>query len=586
MNGAQKILEFLKSKGVEHVFGYPGGQVLVLYDEIHKAGFPHILTRHEQGAAHSAEGYAKATGKVGVVIATSGPGATNLVTGLADAYMDSVPLLAITGNVVVSALGTDAFQEADITGITLPITKNNYLVKRADDLGPVLEEAWHLTTDGRPGPVLVNIPKDVFSQTVTEDLSGTSVFVRHRPPLKSSASAVKDVLAALSRAQRPVLMAGGGIVHSPGASALLRRLVGYASFPVITTLMGKGTISEDDPACLGMCGMHGSPQANIALGRCDLLLAVGARFSDRVTGDPTHFNAKKRFVIHVDIDPAEIGKNVKVDIEIEDDAGDFFESLLAAMAETGFKSGWGEWNKELAALTVKYRAKLAAMAEKHTDTQPCGEGWDKEGGVKLSPKYVIRTMADRTAAKNPIVVTDVGQHQMFTAQHFPVHTPRHFITSGGLGTMGFGLPAAIGAAVACPDDLVLLFVGDGGFQMTLQELGTLQDLGLNVKILIMDNACLGMVRQWQELFYEQRYSESLLMNNPDFVMIAHAYGIAAGRASNPEELDAEFDKALSTDGPYLVHCVLDGNENVYPMVPPGKQSHDMIIPGDDLTERP
>jgi len=349
---------------------------------------------------------------------------------------------------------------------------------------------------------------------------------------------------------------------------------------VITTLMGKGTISEDEPSCLGMVGMHGIPQANIALGKCDVLLAVGTRFSDRITGDPVHFNAKHRFIIHVDIDPAEIGKNVKVDIRIEDDAADFFTGLLAAMVESGFKPGWSAWNQELAALTTKYRKRLAIMAENRSDAQPRGEGWDRDGAGKLSPKYVIKTMADLTARQDPIVVTDVGQHQMFTAQHFPVHTPRHWITSGGLGTMGFGLPAALGAAVACPDALVLLFVGDGGFQMTMQELGVIQDLNLNVKMIVMDNACLGMVRQWQELFYSQRYSESLLMNNPDFVMIASAYGIAAGRAENPAELAVQFEKALSTAGPYLVHCILDGNENVYPIIPPGKQTTDMIIPGE------
>jgi acetolactate synthase-1/2/3 large subunit len=494
-----------------------------------------------------------------------------------------VPVLAIAGNASTLAIGTDAFQEADITGITLPITKNNYLVKSADELGPVLEEAWALTTEGRPGPVLVCVPKDVLAGTVHEETAAVarSAFVRHRPPRKKSATAIQDVLAALRKAQRPVLMAGGGIVHSPGASELLRKLVATASMPVITTLMGKGTISETEPSCLGMCGMHGFPQANIALGRCDVLLAVGCRFSDRITGDPVHFNAKRRFVIHVDIDPAEIGKNVKVDIEIEDDAADFFGQLLAAMEETGFRPGWASWNQELSALTTKYRKKLAAMTENRADTQPRGEGWDREGAGKLSPKYVIRSLADRTADQEPIVVTDVGQHQMFTAQHFPVHSPRHWITSGGLGTMGFGLPAAVGAAVARPDRLVLLFVGDGGFQMTMQELGVIQDLHLNIKMIVMDNACLGMVRQWQELFYSQRYSESLLMNNPDFVKVADAYGIDAGRAENPAELAAQFDRALSTDQPYLIHCVLDGNENVYPIIPPGKQSTDMIIPGEE-----
>lgn len=564
MNGAETIIAFLKSKKVTSAFGYPGGPVLVLYEAIYDAKFPHILTRHEQGAAHAAEGYAKASGKIGVMIATSGPGSTNLVTGLADAYLDSVPVLAITGAVARNSIGSDAFQEADINGITEPITKNNYLVMKPEELLPMLEAAWNLTTEGRPGPVLVNVPKDILSAKIVASKAKDASYSKHRPERKTSENFVPDVYDALLKASKPLLLIGGGVVLSSGATDHLKEFAKMTSLPVAHTLMGKGAFPEDDPKCLGMVGMHGSPQANIALGTCDFVLAVGMRFSDRVIGDPEKYNNNQdRCVVHVDIDPAEIGKLIRPTIEIEDDASSFFQSMIAAMPEFDSDSLWSDWFKVLEAKQAKYNAIKNKM---YANT-----------GTML-PQYVIHKVASLCKGKNPILVTDVGQHQMFAAQHFPVESPRSFITSGGLGTMGFGLPAAIGAAVACPKRDVILFAGDGGFQMTIQELGLLQKLKPNLKVFIMDNACLGMVRQWQELFFDKHYCETTMDNNPDFVMLCEAYGIAASRAKTTQEFEAEVRKAFETNGPYVLHCILDGNENVYPIIPPGKQPHEMVFP--------
>lgn len=569
MNGADLVIRFLLDKGVRHAFGYPGGPVLVLYEAIHKADFPHILTRHEQGAAHAAEGYAKVSGRPGVIIATSGPGATNLVTGLADAYLDSVPLLAITGAVARSATGTDAFQEADITGVTQPVTKYNYLVMDPDELLPVLEEAWTLTTSGRPGPVLVNIPKDIMALPIDPDQANAAAntFVRHRPPVIRTRAMADQVYEALRHSRRPLLIAGGGCIIAPGGTDDLIQFVESLNLPVATTLMGKGAIRNDHPLYLGQLGMHGTPQANTALGTCDLLLAVGTRFSDRIIGDPAAYQSTgERVIIHVDIDAAEIGKNLRADIEIEDDAADFFEHILAARPEAYTSGQWLDWLTMLRSKRERYYQLKEAMYRAQSP---------------LLPQYVIHQVAQALQGQNPIVVTDVGQHQMFVAQHFPVESPRSFITSGGLGTMGFGLPAAIGASAASPERTTVIFTGDGGFQMTVQELGLLAQLGLPVKILIMDNGCLGMVRQWQELFFDEHYSQSLLQNNPDFVKIADAYHIPAGLAVGPDEFNRQIGLALATPGPYLIHCILDPRENVYPMIPAGKMPQDLIMPGMD-----
>lgn len=565
MNGAQTIVAFLKSKGVNPAFGYPGGPVLVLYDAIYQADFPHILTRHEQGAVHAAEGFAKVTGKPGVVIATSGPGATNLVTGIADALLDSVPLLAITGAVARNCTGKDAFQEADITGITQPITKYNYLVMDPADLIPTLEEAWNLTTSGRPGPVLVNVPKDILAlPTPLNTTSGAGV-IRHRPPRKKTETQVGAVYDALLRCRQPLLLVGGGVIISDGASELMQQFAEKTGIPVSTTMMAKGAISDGHPQYLGMAGMHGTPQSNSAIGNCDLLLAVGCRFSDRIIGDPEKYNLHEgRVVIHVDIDPAEIGKNIRPSIEIEDDAENFFRQMLQHLPKHDFKADWTDWTAKMRGKQERYRQltdELTALDD------------------KLLPEAVVNEISLAYYGKNPILVTDVGQNQIFAAQYFKIETPRSFLTSGGLGTMGFGLPAAIGAAIAAPDRPVILFVGDGGIQMTIQEFSTLHNLGLNVKVIIMDNQQLGMVRQWQELFFGKRYSQSILNNNPNFIQIADAYGIKGGRATDAKEFRDNLIKMMSDDQPYVLHVMLDSQELVYPMIPPGKNPEEMIMPG-------
>ena len=566
MNGADLIIEFLMKKGVTHAFGYPGGPVLVLYEAIHQAQFPHIMTRHEQGAVHAAEGYAKVSGRPGVCIATSGPGATNLVTGLADAYLDSVPVLAITGAVARSATGTDAFQEADITGVTQPITKYNYLVMNPDDLLPILEEAWQLTTQGRPGPVLVNIPKDIMALPANQRLDQEiPVYTRHRPAKIRTMEMSRQVYDAIGKAKKPLLLAGGGCVITPEGSRDMIRFIETTKIPVATTLMGKGAIRNDHPLYLGQLGMHGTPQANTALGTCDLLLAVGTRFSDRIIGDPNEYRRiADRMIIHVDIDVAEIGKNIRADIEIEDDAADFFSVMQKTKPDTPFSDNWQEWVKLLEEKKQRY---TVLKNEMYRAASP------------LPPQYVVHQVAEYLKGQNPVVTTDVGQHQMFVAQHFPVESPRSFITSGGLGTMGFGLPAAIGASAAAPHRTTVLFTGDGGFQMTLQELGLLASQKLPVKIFIMDNGCLGMVRQWQELFFDKHYCQSLMENNPDFLKIAEAYGIPAGQASDGDSLDEQISLAMAVDGPYLVHCILDPTQNVYPMIPAGKMPQDLLMPG-------
>ncbi len=566
MNGAEAVVKFLQSKNVDTAFGYPGGPVLVLYEAIYRLDFPHILARHEQGAVHAAEGYAKVTGKPGVVIATSGPGATNLVTGIADAYLDSVPLLAITGAVARKDIGRDAFQEADITGITDPVTKYSYLVMEPDQLLPILEEAWNLTTSGRPGPVLVNIPKDILIATIEDKPAPGKQYIPLRPkPIKSDIQ-IDKVIDALKVAKKPLLVLGGGCVISPGAPDELLKFVDKADIPTAMTLMAKGALPDVHPWNLGMSGMHGSLQANRATVECDLLLAVGCRFSDRLIANPERYVQREgRVIIHVDIDPAEIGKNITPTIEIEDDACDFFKVLNEALAkETDFNPDWADWKDSIRDLTERYNAKVSELSKAQ---------------VPLLPQYVMRTCSEMTEGMDPIVVTDVGQHQMFACQHYNVESPRSFLTSGGLGTMGFGFPAAIGAAQAFPDRVTIAVVGDGGFQMTLEELGLLEALDLPVIILVMDNGTLGMVRQWQELFFSEHYSHSMLNNNPDFVKIADAYGIKGSLVSTPDELKEAFGEALAAKKPRLLHINIRQNENVYPMVPAGKDAEEIIMPG-------
>lgn len=577
MNGAEAVVNFLMQKGVDVAFGYPGGPVLVLYEAIYKLKFNHILVRHEQGAAHAAEGYAKVTGRPGVIIATSGPGATNLVTGLADAMLDSVPLFAITGAVARKDTGRDAFQEADITGITEPITKASYLIMDEKKLLSIMEEAWQLTTEGRPGPVLINIPKDILALEMPSEQTPLRPFRRVETELKKSKDRIAEVISMLKAAKQPLLLIGGGCVISPEAPASLEAFLKQAPIPTAATTMGIGTLKRDHPACLGFAGMHGSLQANEALDQCDLLLAVGCRFSDRVVGNPKKYNSNTaRKIIHCDIDPSEINKNVQVDLAIEDDAAHFFKALSAAFrkAEAEDKADLEEWLQVIRPWSDRLRETKAKMQQVITRDY-------FKPQVPLLPEYVLSEIAARYKGRDPIVVTDVGQHQMFTAQYFPIESPRSFLTSGGLGTMGFGLPASVGAAFAAEGRPVVAIVGDGGVQMVIQELGTIDANRLPIHIFIFDNATLGMVRQWQSLFFNEHYSQSELNNNPDFVKIAEAYKIPALNVETPEDLTQALDRMQATEGPFLCRVFIRTEENVYPMVPAGKNSDEVMMPGMD-----
>ncbi|SHI80717.1 biosynthetic-type acetolactate synthase large subunit [Desulfofundulus thermosubterraneus] len=548
-SGAQILVDSLREQGVDTIFGYPGGAVLPIYDALYDADIRHILTRHEQGAAHAADGYARASGRPGVCLATSGPGATNLVTGIANAYMDSIPLVAFTGQVVTSQLGKDSFQEADITGITLPITKHNYLVKDVRDLARVIREAFYIATTGRPGPVLVDIPKDVSSDQTEYEDPGPVNLPGYHPVLEPSAEQLNRAAEAIARAERPVIYAGGGVVYS-GAHRELRRFAELILAPVATTLMGLGGFPGDHPLSLGMLGMHGSKYANFAVCECDLLIAVGVRFDDRVTGKLESFASQAR-IMHIDIDPAEIGKNVRVDIPLV-----------------------GDVKRVLSALIERLEAKLPGAWQEKIQT------WKKEYPITyeenghLKPQQVIREIY-RVTKGQARITTEVGQHQMWAAHYYTYTRPRTFISSGGLGTMGFGLPAAIGVQVACPGEIVFDIAGDGSIQMNIQELATAVNYDLPVKVAIMDNGYLGMVRQWQELFYNRRYSYTELVN-PDFVKLAEAYGAVGMRVEKAADVRPALEQALATSKPVLIDFVIEREENVLPFVPPGESLDRML----------
>lgn len=553
MNGAQYIVKFLEDKGVDLVFGYPGGSVIFFYDVLGRSSIKHILTRHEQGAVHAADGYARVTGRPGVCIATSGPGATNLVTGLANAYLDSIPIIAFTGQASTASIGRDSFQEADITGITMPITKHNYLVKELAELPAVLEEAWQVAIAGRPGPVLIDIPKDIFMGkadfTVASNIQPT-----RKVPLKNGlGEQIAKVVGALKTAEKPLLFVGGGVISSE-ASPELEEFIEQYQMPVVTSLMGKGVISDEQKEVLGMVGMHGKPAANLALSSCDLLLSVGVRFSDRVTGKPEEFLPHTP-IIHVDIDPAELSKNVKTAIPVVCDAKKFFRELMKRLREEKMDFQLEEWYQQISLWQKTYPL-----------------SYEKTGSLK--PQHIIQESSLQAGGQG-IIVTDVGQHQMFVAQYFPVKQNRSFVSSGGLGTMGFGLPAAVGAAFG-RDEMVILFTGDGGIQMNLQELAVIAKYQLSVKIFLMNNSCLGMVRQWQELFFDKHYAHTLLDSGPDFMKIADAYGIKGLRLTKTEDVQDIVKETFETKGPVLVECVIDPEENVFPIVPPGGQPHEML----------
>ena len=544
MTGAQIICESLIKEGVEVIFGILGGVILPLYDTLPQ--YPklrHILVGHEQGAAHAAEGYARATGKVGVCMATSGPGATNLVTGIADAYLDSVPIVAITGQVIRSLIGKDAFQEIDITGITLPITKHNYLVLDTASLPEVIKEAFYLAKSGRPGPILIDIPKDVQTSQAEFKYPDKVNLPGYKPNLKGHPAQIKKAAGLIKEAKKPVILAGRGIIIS-GAYEDLKCLAETVQIPVVTTLLGISGFPESHALSYGWLGMHGMAYANMAIDAADLIIAVGMRFDDRATGRVSGFapNAK---IIHIDIDPAEIGKNVRVDVPIVGDVKDVIKSVnkITELAEHG------EWLKQL----DEWRRDHPS-----TDIRECDE---------LLPQYVVRQIYNATKG-DAIVVTGVGQNQMWSAQHYWFDEPNSLITSGGLGTMGFELPAAMGAKVGRPDKTVWCIAGDGGFQMTMQELSTVAKENIGVKIAILNNGFLGMVRQWQELFYEKRYTATPL-SCPDFVKIAEAYCIPGMTVKHKSEVIPAIKKAMETDGPYLLNFMVEPEENVYPMVPPG-----------------
>ena len=549
--GAKILIESLQREGVETIFGYPGGSVLPIYDELYESPLRHILVRHEQAAAHAADGFARASGRVGVCLATSGPGACNLVTGIATAYMDSVPMVAITGQVPTSMLGNDAFQESDITGITMPITKHNYLVKRAEDLSRVVQEAFFIAGTGRPGPVLIDIPKDVNTKEIEGDvdLPGGMALRGYKPTFTGHAKQIERVIDLLAQAERPLIYAGGGIIAA-GASAELVSLAEQMMIPVTTTLMGLGAIPCDHPLNLGMLGMHGTEYANFAVTECDLLLAIGVRFDDRVTGKIDTF-APHAAIVHIDIDPAEIGKNKKVDVPVVGDSKAVLQEMLKRLKKGMYRS-WLD--------------RVNTWKEKHP------LHYRQDGA--MHPQYIIQQLSDLLKGEG-IIVSEVGQNQMWTAQYYCFKKPRTWITSGGLGTMGYGFPAAMGAHYARPDKVVFDIAGDGSFQMNIQELGTVAQYRIPVKVAILNNMYLGMVRQWQELFYDRRYSYTELPP-VDFVKIANAYDVDGIRVDSVDGVVPALKAAIESDGPFILDFRIEREENVYPMVPAGAAINEMI----------
>ena len=559
MTGAELVIQLLKEQGVELVFGYPGGQIMPIYDALYNSGLKHILTRHEQGACHAADGYARVTGKAGVVFATSGPGATNLVTGLANAHMDSVPLVAITGQVPTSSIGTDAFQEADIYGITIPVTKYNYLVKDIKKLPRIFAEAFHIAVSGRPGPVLIDIPKDIQFNSIDYhpgEMRQIPVLKHRERTAQNYDAEIVQIIKLLQNCKRPVLYVGGGAVTSQ-AHELIRRLARQASIPVTTTLMALGVFPGDDDLFLGMPGMHGTRYANEALYHADLVIAAGTRFDDRVTGDVSQF-AKGAHVVHIDIDPAEHSKVIQADIPVAGDLSQVVEALLEELEGESIDPH-DAWRKQIREWKAQYPLRY------------------QKSGMKIKPQQVVELVSELTQGE-AIIATGVGQHQMWAAQFYCYRHPKSWVTSGGLGTMGFGLPSSLGAQLGRPDKTVVCISGDGSVQMNIQELATASYYNIPVKIIVLDNGYLGMVRQWQEIFFERRYSETHLEHgNPDFVTVAKGCGVEGLKVSTVEELRPAFEKALASSGPFLLHCMVEQEENVFPMIPSGKTVHDTVL---------
>lgn len=569
LTGAEALIEALTAQGVEYIFGYPGGAVLPIYDALFQQDkIKHILCRHEQGAAHAAEGYARSTGKVGVVLVTSGPGATNAVTGLTDAMLDSIPLVCITGQVPTFLIGTDAFQEADTTGITRPCTKHNYLIKDANKIAETMHEAFHIAREGRPGPVVVDIPKDLqfapAQYTKAEDAPRTKIYRPKRIPDQSAIDAAIELIAT---AKKPVFYTGGGVINAgPEASEALREFAALTGFPVTSTLMGLGAFPASNDQWLGMLGMHGTFEANWAMHDCDVMINIGARFDDRVTGRLDAFapNSKK---IHVDIDPSSINKNVSIDIPIVADAGEALKAMIAAWKAKGHqpnKAAMSDWWDQIS----QWRAKNCLAYAKH-DTI-------------IKPQYALERLRHFTQQdpRDTFITTEVGQHQMWAAQFLPFDSPNRWMTSGGLGTMGYGLPAAIGTQMGNPDGLVIDVAGEASILMNIQEMSTAVQYRLPVKIFILNNQWMGMVRQWQELLHGERYSESYTDSLPDFVKLAEAYGGVGLRAENVSQLDSVIEEMMHTDRVTIVDVCVDQKENCFPMIPSGKAHNEMILSPD------
>jgi len=568
MTGAEIVFKALEDQGVEHIFGYPGGAVLPIYDELknHKK-IKHILVRHEQGAGHAAEGYARSSGKPGVILVTSGPGATNTVTALTDAYMDSIPLVCITGQVPTHLIGTDAFQECDTTGITRPCTKHNWLVKDIKKLSTILHKAFEVATSGRPGPVLVDIPKDIQFQKgkyVKPKLEKENK-EKNKISFSLEEKKLEAVVELFKKSSKPILYTGGGVINSgPKATELLRELVSLTGFPITSTLQGLGAFPGYDQQFLGMLGMHGTYEANNAMHGCDLMINIGARFDDRITGKIDEFspNSKK---IHIDIDPSSINKNIKVDIALVGDVKKVLEKLISVFKRSN--SDFANSNKQ----------KISAWWSQI-------ETWRKKNSLSfinsekvIKPQYAVQRLYELTKAQDTFITTEVGQHQMWAAQHYKFDKPNRWMTSGGLGTMGYGLPAAIGVQVANPDKLVIDIAGEASVLMTMQEMSTAAQYKLPIKIFILNNQYMGMVRQWQELLHEKNYSESYTAALPDFVKLAEAYGCVGIRANKPEELDEKIAQMLAVNKPVIFDCVVDKIENCYPMIPSGKPHNQMLL---------
>ena len=560
MTGAQAIIASLEAEGVDTIFGYPGGQAIKIYDALYDSKqIHHVLARHEQGATHMADGYARATGKVGVVLVTSGPGATNTVTGIATAYMDSIPMVVITGQVTRGVIGTDSFQESDIVGITMPVVKHSFLLQSTDDLTRTFREAFYIASTGRPGPVLIDIPSDLSGAEMVFHYPDSVSLPSYKPTYRGNARQVKQAAELIEKAERPLLYAGGGIVTSH-ACAELTELAERMQIPVVTTLMGKGAMRCSNPLNLGPVGMHGSKYANMAVTECDLLIAVGARFSDRVTGKVSEF-APHAKVIHIDIDPAEIGKIINPVVPIVGDA----KGVLAAINERLAKADAQPIDRAWVDDVFSWRERWPFYTSDFSDYPNA-----------IAPEVVLHKLSQKLDPEASIVTTEVGQHQMWAHQNIHREHARTFISSGGLGTMGFGFPAAIGAKIGCPESEVVCVAGDGSFQMNSQEMATAKINDVPVKVLIIDNRALGMVHQWQSLFYNKRYSFTELADNPDFVKLADAYGWRARRVEKPEDVDAALDEMLASKEPYLLDVMVPRDQTVYPMVAPGAPIDDII----------